>query len=181
MTFYDYSAICPLLTPLSVLSPPLLAETLDFEWADLSPVKPPLEASPDKLIHFPDTTASFTHLVWPDGLCDPGPDEVVDLILNLKERIEQRESRLKMNSRNNSKPPGNDGYNPKSQRHIDPKRGGKVIQRMGILCDFNGVVHDASWLHYRLLYLQFYFHPSPCEPDFFVFIFFVDCAITKSE
>ena len=47
------------------------------------------------------------------------PDEVVDLIVSLKARIEELEARLNMNSRNSSKPPSSDGYNkpnPKSQR-----------------------------------------------------------------
>ena len=37
------------------------------------------------------------------------PDAVVDLILNLEKRIEELEARLKMNSRNSSKPPSSDG------------------------------------------------------------------------
>ena len=47
------------------------------------------------------------------------PEAVVDVILHLKRRIEELEARLKMNSRNSSKPPSSDGYNkpsPKSQR-----------------------------------------------------------------
>ena len=47
------------------------------------------------------------------------PDEAVDLIMNLKARVEELEARLNMNSRNSSKPPASDGYNkpnPKSQR-----------------------------------------------------------------
>ena len=47
------------------------------------------------------------------------PDAVVDLILNLEEQIKELQSRLKMNSRNSSKPPSSDGLNkpaPKSLR-----------------------------------------------------------------
>jgi transposase len=57
------------------------------------------------------------------------PDAVVDLILELKRRIEELEARLKMNSRNSSKPPSSDGYSkpsPKSQRtKSDRKSGGQ--------------------------------------------------------
>ena len=42
------------------------------------------------------------------------PDGVVDLILELKRRIEELEARLKINSRNSSMPPSSDGYNKKS-------------------------------------------------------------------
>lgn len=55
------------------------------------------------------------------------PDAVVDLILNLERRIEELEARLKMNSRNSSKPPSSDGYNkpcPKSQRKKSERKSG---------------------------------------------------------
>lgn len=68
------------------------------------------------------------------------PDEGVDLILNLKERIEELEARLKMNSRNRSKPSSSDGYNkpnPKSQRKKSglksrgqPGHPGKTLKRV---------------------------------------------------
>lgn len=55
------------------------------------------------------------------------PDAVVDLILNLERRIEELQARLKMNSRNSSKPPSSDGYNkpsPKSQRRKSERNSG---------------------------------------------------------
>ena len=57
------------------------------------------------------------------------PDAVVDLILSLEKRIEELEARLKMNSRNSSRPPSSDGLNkpsPKSLRKkSERKRGGQ--------------------------------------------------------
>ena len=57
------------------------------------------------------------------------PDTLIDLILILEKRIEELEARLKMNSRNSSKPPSSDGLNkpsPKSQRKKSGlKRGGQ--------------------------------------------------------
>jgi transposase len=55
------------------------------------------------------------------------PDAMVDLFIDLKRRIEELETRLKMNSRNSSKPPGSDGYNkpaPKSQRSKSARKSG---------------------------------------------------------
>ena len=55
------------------------------------------------------------------------PDAVVDLILNLERRIEELEARLKMNSRNSSKPPSSDGLNkpwPKSLRKKGERNSG---------------------------------------------------------
>ena len=57
------------------------------------------------------------------------PDAVVDLILNLEKRIEELEARLKMNSRNSSKPPSSDGLNKPSPKSLRKKgkrnRGGQ--------------------------------------------------------
>ena len=55
------------------------------------------------------------------------PDAVVDLILSLKGHIEELKARLKLNSRNSSKPPSSDGYNkpsPKSQRKQSERKSG---------------------------------------------------------
>lgn len=55
------------------------------------------------------------------------PDAVVDLILSLEKRIEELEARLKMNSRNSSRPPSSDGLNkpsPKSLRKKSQRTGG---------------------------------------------------------
>ena len=62
------------------------------------------------------------------------PEGVIDIILELKRcvedskrRIQELEARLKMNSRNSSKPPGSDGYNrpsPKSQRKRSGRKSG---------------------------------------------------------
>ena len=55
------------------------------------------------------------------------PDAVIDLILNLEKRIEELEARLKMNSRNSSKPPSSDGLNkpsPKSLRQKSKNKSG---------------------------------------------------------
>ncbi len=55
------------------------------------------------------------------------PDGIADLILDLKRRIEELEARLKMNSRNSSKPPGSDGPakpSPKSQRKKSGRKSG---------------------------------------------------------
>ena len=55
------------------------------------------------------------------------PDAVVDLILNLEKRIEELEARLKMNSRNSSKPPSSDGLHkpsPKSLRKKSERKSG---------------------------------------------------------
>ena len=49
------------------------------------------------------------------------PDAVVDLILNLEKRIEELEARLKMNSRNSSKPPSSDGLNKPSPKSLRKK------------------------------------------------------------
>ena len=49
------------------------------------------------------------------------PDAVVDLILNLEKRIEELEARLKMNSRNSSKPPSSDGLNKPSAKSLRQK------------------------------------------------------------
>jgi len=49
------------------------------------------------------------------------PDAVVDLILNLEKRIEDLEARLKMNSRNSSKPPSSDGLNKRSPKSLRKK------------------------------------------------------------
>ena len=49
------------------------------------------------------------------------PDAVVDLILNLERRIEELEARLKMNSRNSSKPPSSDGLNKPSPKSLRKK------------------------------------------------------------
>lgn len=54
-------------------------------------------------------------------------DAVVDLILSLEKRIEELEARLKMNSRNSSRPPSSDGLNkpsPKSLRKKSQRTGG---------------------------------------------------------
>lgn len=57
------------------------------------------------------------------------PDEMVDLILNLEKRIKELEARLKMNSRNSSKPPASDGLNKPSPKSLRKKsernRGGQ--------------------------------------------------------
>ncbi len=49
------------------------------------------------------------------------PDAVVDLILSLEKRIEELEARLKMNSRNSSKPPSSDGLNKPSPKSLRKK------------------------------------------------------------
>ena len=51
------------------------------------------------------------------------PDAVVDLILNLEKQIEELEARLKMNSRNSSKPPSSDGLNKPSPKSLRKKSG----------------------------------------------------------
>ena len=51
------------------------------------------------------------------------PDAVVDLILKLEKRIEELEARLKMNSRNSSKPPSSDGLNKPSPKSLRKKSG----------------------------------------------------------
>ena len=51
------------------------------------------------------------------------PDAVVDLILNLEKRIEELEARLRMNSRNSSKPPSSDGLNKPSAKSLRQKSG----------------------------------------------------------
>ena len=51
------------------------------------------------------------------------PDAVVDLILSLQKRIEELEARLKMNSRNSSKPPSSDGLNKPSPKSLRKKSG----------------------------------------------------------
>ncbi len=51
------------------------------------------------------------------------PDAVVDLILNLEKRIEELEARLKMNSRNSSKPPSGDGLNKPPPKSLRQKSG----------------------------------------------------------
>ena len=55
------------------------------------------------------------------------PDAVVDAFLDFERRIEELEARLKMDSRNSSRPPGSDGYNklaPKSQRRKSGRKSG---------------------------------------------------------
>ena len=59
------------------------------------------------------------------------PDAVVDLILNLEKRIEELEARLKMNSRNSSKPPGSDGLNKPSPKSLRQKRGRTTGGQLG--------------------------------------------------
>lgn len=51
------------------------------------------------------------------------PDAVVDLILDMEKRIEKLEARLKMNSRNSSKPPSSDGLNKPSPKSLRKKSG----------------------------------------------------------
>ena len=51
------------------------------------------------------------------------PDAVIDLILNLEKRIEELEARLKMNSRNSSKPPSSDGLNKPSPKSLREQSG----------------------------------------------------------
>ena len=46
------------------------------------------------------------------------PGAVVDLILNLEKRIEELEARLKINSRNSSRPPSSDGLNKPSPKSL---------------------------------------------------------------
>jgi transposase len=68
------------------------------------------------------------------------PDAIVDAFLDFERRIEELEARLKMNSRNSSKPPGSDGYSkpaPKSQRKKSGRASGgqkghkgKTLQRI---------------------------------------------------
>jgi transposase len=62
------------------------------------------------------------------------PDAVVDLILNLEKRVEELEARLKMNSRNSSKPPSSDGLNkpsPKSLRQKSERNTGGQLGHEG--------------------------------------------------
>jgi transposase len=49
------------------------------------------------------------------------PDAIVDLIFNLEKRIEELEGRLKMNSRNSSKPPSSDGLTKPSPKSLRKK------------------------------------------------------------
>jgi transposase len=50
---------------------------------------------------------------------------LIDMILSLTARIEELEARLKMNSKNSSKPPSSDGYSrPKSRRSPSGKKAG---------------------------------------------------------
>lgn len=92
------------------------------------------------------------------------PDAVVDLILHLEKRIEELEARLKMNSRNSSKPPSSDGLNkpaPKSLRKQSkrttggqPGHKGKTLEQVKVpdqihelkleRCPNSGVALDKS-------------------------------------
>ena len=49
------------------------------------------------------------------------PDAVIDLILSLEKRIEELEARLKMNSRNSSRPPSSDGLSKPSPKSLRKK------------------------------------------------------------
>lgn len=55
------------------------------------------------------------------------PEGIIDIMLDLKRRIEELEARLKTNSRNSSKPPSSDGYgkpSPKSRRVKSGRKSG---------------------------------------------------------
>ena len=72
------------------------------------------------------------------GLIKKDPEAVVELLLDLMERVEKLEQKLATNSRNSSKPPSSDGYNkpkPKSLRKKgrrksggQPGHGGKTLE-----------------------------------------------------
>jgi transposase len=60
-----------------------------------------------------------------EKIYDQGKDAVVDLILQLVDRIEKLEGQLKKNSHNSSKPPSSDGLKKKKRTRSQRKRSGK--------------------------------------------------------
>jgi len=60
-----------------------------------------------------------------EKIYDLGKDAVVDLILQLVDRIEKLEAQLKKNSNNSSKPPSSDGLKRKNKTRSQRKRSGK--------------------------------------------------------
>lgn len=70
------------------------------------------------------SSAAWTHKDL-EALAEREPGRLVDLVLDLQNRVQALEARLALNSRNSSKPPSSDGYTKPAPKSLREKTGRK--------------------------------------------------------